>query len=233
MITEKTKLIVITDLHNPSGIKNKKEILDEILGIINKSKIYLLCDEVYRDFIFDRGTLFKENPEKVITTNSLTKVYGLGGLRIGWAFCNKYLADKLSEEVSPYYAGISDPSLTAALELMKEFKRIEDASKKISSRNYQIVRGWAEKRKKEKEDINFIFPEHGIIFFPRLLNVEDTYVMVDRLIKEYKTYVAPGKFFGKDFKQFVRIGFGNKRQKEIIGGLKNLGSLLDEYKKEQ
>src|SRR5262249_39265021 len=93
VITPKTRLIVVTNLHNPSSALAPEEVLSEVADIARSVKARLLVDQAYLDDVYEDTprTAFLLGPE-VIVTNTLTKVYGLSGLRCGWILAEPDLA---------------------------------------------------------------------------------------------------------------------------------------------
>jgi DNA-binding transcriptional MocR family regulator len=92
-LTAKTKLIVVTNLHNPSGVLTPYAVLREVGDLARSVGAHVLVDEVYLDAVYENTprTAFQLGPEFIVT-NSLTKVYGLSGLRCGWILAQPDLA---------------------------------------------------------------------------------------------------------------------------------------------
>src|SRR4029077_1282943 len=92
-ITPKTRLIVITNLHNPTSALTPDWVLQEIGDIARNIGAFVLVDEVYLDAVYEKTprTSFHLGPEFVVTS-SLTKVYGVSGLRCGWILARPDLA---------------------------------------------------------------------------------------------------------------------------------------------
>src|SRR6266496_4080044 len=92
-VTSKTRLIVITNLHNPTSVVTPDSVLSEIGDIASNVGALVLVDEVYLDAVYERTpqTSFHLGPEFLVT-NSLTKVYGVSGLRCGWILARPDLA---------------------------------------------------------------------------------------------------------------------------------------------
>ena len=85
-ITPRTRAIVICNLHNPTGALTSDATLRELGVLARKTGAYVLVDEVYREMLYESApaSAFHIDPERFIVTNSLTKAYGLSGLRCGW-----------------------------------------------------------------------------------------------------------------------------------------------------
>src|SRR5262245_59552669 len=95
-VTPKTCLIVITNLHNPTSVLTPNSVLREIGDIARSVGALVLVDEVYLDAVYQGTprTSFHLGPEFVVTS-SLTKVYGVSGLRCGWVLAQPELAWKM------------------------------------------------------------------------------------------------------------------------------------------
>ncbi len=86
VLSPKTRLIILSNLHNPSGVLLEEEVLKEVWEMAAAVGAYVLVDEIYMELLFDSTPRSAFHlGETFIVTNSLTKVYGLGGLRLGWA----------------------------------------------------------------------------------------------------------------------------------------------------
>ena len=89
-LTSRTRLIVICNLHNPTGAMVPDDTLRDIGKLAAKVGARVLVDEVYREVLFESSpaSAFHIDPERFIVTNSLTKAYGLSGLRCGWVLAS-------------------------------------------------------------------------------------------------------------------------------------------------
>src|SRR5207302_5832963 len=96
-LTSRTKLVVVTNLHNPSGALMTNQVVQEIGKLAAKVGARVLVDEVYLETLYEARpqTAFRIDPERFIVTSSLTKGYGLSGLRCGWVFAAKSLVDHM------------------------------------------------------------------------------------------------------------------------------------------
>ena len=117
-VTSKTKLIIITNLHNPSSAFTDEETLKQIGAIAENVGANVLVDEVYLDAAFAKKPRSAFHlGEQFVTTNSLTKVYGLSGLRCGWILAEPKLAQKMwrlmERSVTSFLMISSQPSHSA------------------------------------------------------------------------------------------------------------------------
>src|ERR1051325_526801 len=107
-LTPRTKLIVITNLHHPSGVLTDDETLRRVGELARRVGARVLVDEVYLELIFDAKprSSFHLDPRTFVVTNSLTKAYGLSGIRCGWVLAEPKLARRIWR-IMDLYDGIS------------------------------------------------------------------------------------------------------------------------------
>ena len=220
-ITPKTKLIVLTNLHNPSSVLTDEKTLNEIGKIARDIRAYVLVDEVYLDAAFDltlRSSIHLG--DEFIVTNSLTKVYGLSGLRCGWVLAKPELIQKmwylndLFEVVPPH------PSELLSVIAFKNLDKIAAYARSLLAANRNTLTEFLKKR----GDLGYIQPDFGTVLFPRL-KVGDVDKLSDLLLRKYETAIAPGRYF--EMPNHFRIGLSCKP--EIFQtGLANIGKALDE-----
>src|SRR5262249_38329274 len=85
LVSSKTRLAIVTNLHNPSGARIDMQTLRAMALVLDRVHAYLLVDEVYLECVFgEHAASCVHAGPNVVTTNSLTKAYGLDGLRAGW-----------------------------------------------------------------------------------------------------------------------------------------------------
>jgi aspartate/methionine/tyrosine aminotransferase len=224
MITPNTKLVSLTHPNNPTGSMISEEILREIIGIVEEHNIYLLFDETYRELEFDKPLPPAASlSPKVISISSMSKCYGLPGIRIGWAATkDQFILDSLlaiREQVSITNNAISEEIATSVLKRKTEFLI---KAKNHVEKNRAIVSAWMD----ETEDFEWIFPEAGVVSLPRIkdhvpVNPESLYTL---LAEKYRTFVIPGRCFEMDNRYF-RLGFGATHE-EIKIGLQNITQAL-------
>jgi hypothetical protein len=214
-------LIVLTNLHNPSGVLTGDETLRAIGELARGNGARVLVDEVYIETLFEHRprTAFKLGPEFVITS-SLTKAFGLSGLRCGWIFAESELARRmwLLNDVfasTPVHSG--ERLSVLALE---QLDGIAEQSKKLLDDNRSLMNDFLDSR----EDLEAVRPQFGTTMFPRMKkgSVDELW---DVLRTKYETSVVPGRFF--ELPDHFRIGFAVETR-TLVEGLKRLGQALDE-----
>ncbi|MFH1226354.1 MAG: aminotransferase class I/II-fold pyridoxal phosphate-dependent enzyme [Planctomycetota bacterium] len=239
LITPKTRLIVITSLHNPSGIAIDDNVLNELIKISEKNGVLLAVDEIYRDFLVVQKILkqkpapfFTRSPN-VVTISSLTKVYGLGYMRAGWLMAEPKLVYRFLRTYDYMTANDAYPAQMIALFCLKHIDALIERSRKIIGNSLNIMKEWMSQQKHkqrnliEKKRIAWSPPDGGITCFVRLPIGLNAFKFNDRLCKRYNTLVVPGDFFGAP--GYVRIGFGIK-EKLLRQGLAQVEKCLNEMR---
>lgn len=222
MTSKNTKMMVFTNLHNPSSNVTDSQTLKSIAEIAEDNDVFVLSDEVYRDFMMeDAPPIFSSFTELGISTCSLSKFYGSGALRIGWAMCRPELVKKAMLLNDYLLVTNSCAGELYGAMVLERRDWLLDKVKNTTSRNFPIVKKWIE----ERDDLEWIEPKYGVIAFPRLLKEIDTMELTEHLLKNYRTLISPGQFFGA--KRHIRLGYGQDTDR-LKKGLENLGSALDE-----
>ena len=224
-ITPHTKLISITTPHNPTGMMLTQDELEQLIRIAEKKNIYLLVDETYRDIPFGKQIpLAATLSKKVISVSSVSKAYGLPGLRIGWLICrDAQLMETLlaAKEQINICNSVVDEEMAFQFLLQKE-KHIEHIRNHVNA-NYSILSEWLTQQK----HFDFVLTQGGVVCFPRLkenIIVEKFY---STLNKKYSTYVGPGHWFEMD-KRYMRIGFGWPKTEEFKRVLENITKAIQD-----
>jgi aspartate/methionine/tyrosine aminotransferase len=212
-VTDRTRLILLTNLHNPSGNLADSETLRRIGAIGPK----VLIDEVYLDAAGQpSAALLGDN---FVATSSLTKVYGLSGLRCGWILAAPDLAERmwrLNELFGVAQAHADERLSCLALERLDEIAADTPA---LLARNRGIANAFFESR----GELEVAPMAHGITAFPRLLR-GDVDALHALLVERYDTAIVPGRFFG--LADHFRIGIGGQTEM-VAAGLERLGAALD------
>jgi aspartate/methionine/tyrosine aminotransferase len=130
-----TRLVVLTHPHNPSGVPLSGDDAASLHALAERRGLWLLCDEIFRDALpGSRGTVAALGP-RWIATSSLTKVYGLGGLRLGWiAACDDVLA-RCATVQNALSASPAIPSIALALALAPHLDALRARSLEILESN--------------------------------------------------------------------------------------------------
>ena len=220
-LTPGTRLIVLTNLHNPTGVLTPLETLRAIGDLAKRSGAHVMVDEVYLEALFAERppTAFKLGPE-FVTTSSLTKAFGLSGLRCGWIVAEPQLAQQIWRINDLFGVMPPHPAERLSVIALQQLTEIAAAAKALLDNNRSLVYDFLDTR----SDLEAVRPEFGTIVFPRLKQGS-----VDQLCavlrQKYETSVVPGRFF--ESPDHFRLGFGIDAA-VLQEGLARLGSALDE-----
>ncbi len=218
-VTARTRLIVVTNLHNPSSALADDATLVALAEIAADANAYLLVDEVYLEAVLDRPTSFHLAP-RIIVTSSLTKGYGLSGLRCGWVLAEPQLAERMWR-IHDLYSGIpAHPAELLSVVALDSLDRVGARARSILDANRTALNSFLDSRR----DLACFRPGVGTTVFPRLL--KGTVEALGKLLrKKYDASIVPGRFFNAP--QHFRIGIGGDPEM-TAEGLTRLGRALGE-----
>jgi aspartate/methionine/tyrosine aminotransferase len=201
-VTPKTRLIVITNLHNPTSVLTPESVLREIGDIASSIGALVLVDEVYLDAVYEDTprTSFHLGPEFVVTS-SLTKVYGLSGLRCGWILAQPDLAWKVRHLNDLYGATPVHPGELLSVVAFKHLDQLREKARRIVEADRKLLRDFL----KQQSSLFAVSTAWGTTSFPRLVNGK-TDAFLERLRAEFETSTVPGRFF--EMPDHFRIGMG-------------------------
>jgi len=221
-VTPKTRLIVITNLHNPSGVLIDDSRMKQIGEIARRVGALVLVDEVYME------TLFEESPptsfhlgEEFVVTSSLTKAFGLSGLRCGWILAQRDLAKRMWLLNDLFAATAVHAGERLSVVAMQQLEGIGERAKQLLDRNRQILNDFLDTR----EDLEVVRPEFGTVMFPRVRHGTSER-LCDLLREKYETSVVPGIFF--EMPAHFRIGMAGDTD-VLKAGLERLEKALNSF----
>ncbi len=219
--TKGTKLVVLTNLHNPSGTALQKPTLKGALDIANDAGAVLYVDEIFRDF-GDGIPSVADLGGRAIAVSSMSKLYGLGWTRIGWMIAPDAKTALRLRRARRLVAGAGSTfgGAVAAWALKEQSKFIARA-KAIVADNYSLVRSWAE----DTPGVNLVPPDGGPICFPavRLPKGRTAIDLALRLLSRHGILTTPGEVFGRP--GHFRVGSGGKPA-DTAAALAVLGAAL-------
>lgn len=221
LVTSRTRLLVLTNMHNPTGALIDQDTLREIGELARNARARVLVDEVYLEAIFDgvRPYAFQLGRE-FVTTSSLTKAYGLSGLRCGWILAEPALARRIWR-LHDLFGGIPAHSAERlSIVALANLDRITARAKALMDANWPVLNQFLDSR----DDLDSFRPPFGTVVSPRLKSgkVEPLCAL---LREKYETSVVPGRFF--EMPEHFRIGICIPTD-ILQEGLARLGGALDE-----
>jgi aspartate/methionine/tyrosine aminotransferase len=222
LISQKTKLVILTNLHNPSGTFLKRSTLKDMAEIAQKKGVWLLVDEIYLDYMEEeeeRETSFSL-AENIIVISSLTKVYGLGGLRCGWILAPSKIVKKMRSIID--YTSVEGVFIGEQISagVFSQLDSILEKNKELVKQNSMMMRNFIQK----EEKLSWVEPAAGILCFPKVEGLTGDR-LASLLLEKYKTSVVPGRFF--EDSQHIRIGIGVPSG-ILARGLENIKKALEE-----
>jgi hypothetical protein len=211
-----TRLIVLTNLHNPSGALAEEAAMKRI-GALGA---FVLVDEVYRDAAFDAAPRSCVHlGERFVATNSLTKVYGLSGLRCGWILAAPDIAERTWRLNELFGVAQAHPAERLSCIALERLEEVAAGTRERLKRNRALANAFFASR----GDLACAPMLHGITAFPRLLNGDPE--ALDALLRErFDTSIVPGRWF--EAPDRFRIGIGGPTEL-VEEGLRRLGDGLD------
>jgi aspartate/methionine/tyrosine aminotransferase len=220
-LTPATRLIILSNLHNPTGALTPPEVLREVGRLAEEVGARVLVDEVYLESLHGREVAPAATLSPTfISTSSLTKAYGLSGLRAGWALSSPEIGEKV-KRVRDVVDGVgSFPSELLAHLAFGNLPALRERARGILEPNMARLRRFMDAH---GEELEWVAPAGGSVAFPRMMGMEDISDFVVRLREEYDTGVVPGHFFQAP--AHFRIALGG-REEILEAGLARLGRAL-------
>jgi aspartate/methionine/tyrosine aminotransferase len=222
-IGPKTKLVVLCNLHNPSSAFTDDDTLQKVGEMAAKVGARVFVDEVYLETLFDQPwrSAFHLAPN-FVTTNSLTKAYGLSGIRCGWVLAPPELCRRMWQIVDITYGSPVHPAERLAIIALDHMDRVRARAKQLLDTNRAIVNEML----KSRSELDCEPSIYGTTIFPRLKRgrVAD---FVKLLREEFETTVVPGEFFEQP--QHFRLGFCGTTE-TVREGAARIAAALEKYK---
>ena len=220
-LTPATRLVVLTNLHNPSSAAADTETLRRVGEAARGVGARVLVDEVYLDALFDRAppSSFHLGREFVVTS-SLTKVYGLSGLRCGWILAAPDLAARFWRLNDLFGVIPAHPAERLSVVALAHLARIGERARALLDANNSLLNSFLRTR----DDLEWHEHPAGTVSFPRLKHAENADRLCALLAEQYETSVVPGRFF--EMPAHIRLGTGGETE-TLRGGLERLGAALD------
>jgi aspartate/methionine/tyrosine aminotransferase len=203
-LTPDTKLVIVTSPHNPSGMVLDPDTLVALQAMAEAAGVHVLVDEVYLDVT----NLLRDRPanrapaaghytpaalvgDRLISISSLTKSYGLSGLRCGWVVAEPSVAERV-RRVRDVIDNIgAAPADRISALAFSQIDPLGARAKQLVSTNLELVRAFL-----ARYPLEIAAPPEATIVFPRIPGVKDCGPFVQRVFEEHGVALAPGSFFG-------------------------------------
>ncbi|MCA1819634.1 MAG: aminotransferase class I/II-fold pyridoxal phosphate-dependent enzyme [Halobacteriales archaeon] len=213
------KLLCVTNVNNPTGVSISKRELEELHTIAARRRCTVLVDEAFRELSFLPLPVAASLGERFVSTGTLTKMYGLGGLRTGWLLGDKKLVARAL--TAKKHTSIGQPVLEqrAALVALEQRMDLLARGRRIRDANFAVLHHWLGTHPK----LRWVEPDGAPVCFPLLPKGTDDLKFGTRLVEERSTLVVPGRYHG--LKQHFRLGWG-MQPGGLEPGLREIDGLL-------
>jgi aspartate/methionine/tyrosine aminotransferase len=225
-VTDQTKLIAVCNPNSPSGHIMTPEEMDAVVSAADRAGAWLMADEVYAgaERVAKEATpSFWSRYDKVLAMGSMSKAYGLPGLRLGWVVAPLDTAEQIWARQD--YVTIGNTMLAnilAAYALSPDVRpRILARTRDLIQRGYSNFERWAQQH---EGFFTWVPPQAAAIVFVRYHVEANSTELCERLIQEYSTYVVPGDHFGLD--GHIRISFGLPED-YLLEGLNRVAAVIE------
>ena len=221
-LRQETRLVSITYPHNPTGSMITRGELEALVALVESHPTArLLVDETYREVAYgDPLPMAATLSPRVLAVSSMSKAYGLPGLRIGWLTCrdDQLMETFLAAKEQIFICGAVLEEELAARVLERRAVVLSLVQSK-TQRHLTVVRDWMNGH----ELFEWVEPNAGVVCFPRIRSEIDLDVdgFYRALLEEHGTYVGRGQWFDHD-PRFFRLGFAWPTEAELECGLEAL-----------
>jgi aspartate/methionine/tyrosine aminotransferase len=225
-LVDGASFVLITNPNNPTGASLTDESMNAIAALTEKHGAWILADEVYAgaETGDERTRSFWGCHDRVLVTNSLSKAYGLPGLRLGWVLGPDDLVNELwgrTDYTTIAPASVSDQLACVALE-PETRARIGERTRGIVRKNLGLIGHWMDE---QEGRFRYRAPDAGAICYAHYDAPINSSEFAERLRVEKSVLVVPGDHFGMD--HYLRLGFGNPED-ELLEGLRRVREGFDE-----
>lgn len=223
-MTARTRLVVLTNPHNPGGVMLDDAAIAGAAAIAAEGGATLLVDEAYLDIVNIIGRGGPHTPAALlapnaISTSSLTKSHGLNALRCGWAIGSEDLVERMRRTRDVVDAIGPVPMERIAALAFQHIDKLADRARAIALRNLDLFRVWIVGMKR----LEMPGPARATIVFPRVKGIDDTRAFAEGLQREHDVAIVPGHFFGEP--RNIRISLAG-RPDVLKEGLSRLAAFL-------
>jgi len=226
-ITERSKLIIVTNPHNPRGQVLPSADLQYLVDLARANGLYVLADEAYSDFLIDGNfrSLGRFDAEKsnVIICNSISKNFGISGWRLGYVITNEPLINQILK--------VNQHIITCPASILQHYmaRHFDEIIKITYPQIVEVVR--------KRERVREMMDEIGLSYLPGsatfyfFVSIAPSRLMSEefstRLLMDDHVCVVPGVGYGKSCDAFVRISVGTETLDNVRTGLTKLKALID------
>ena len=228
LLTPKTRAVILSSLHNPSGVAIEAAALEAIGEMAARVGALGLVDEVYLDFRFDRGDALPWRPacrviDNAVSWSSTTKAFGFSALRAGWAVTSDRALAQTIRGASHYlHMDLPSASLGLATAVLERADALVDVAHAEIAAARAVLDAWIE----AEDRLRWVAPDGGQTCLVRLPDLTADVEFCRHLRERYDTQVVPGSLF--EAPGFVRLSF-NLAPTELEQALATISAALDDF----
>jgi capreomycidine synthase len=223
LIGPSTRMVVVNFPHNPTGATLERDEQARLVEAARRHGAWLVWDGAFSELVYDGEPLPEPllEYERAVSMGTLSKAYGLPGLRVGWCLAEEpvmrrfvRLRDYLTLHLSPLVE-------LFACRAIEHGDRLVALRRRQAAANLATVEAWMAEH---ADHVDWFRPRGGVSAFPRLPRVDDVAAFCRRLAEEERVMLVPGECFG--FPRHVRFGFGAAAA-DLERGLQGLSRALE------
>lgn len=225
LIGPQTRMIVVNFPHNPTGASLTTKEQDELIELAAGAGAYLVWDAAFAELVYDGPVLPDpgERYDRSITLGTLSKAYGLPGLRVGWCLAAPDVLERLVRLRDYTTLALSPLVEHVATRAIENGDRLLHPRLAQARHNLELLLSWASRH---SEFVSIARPQGGVSVFMRMRGVADIEHFCRQLADEYSVLLVPGTSFGHP--EFVRLGFGCSTQ-DLTEALARLSQHFHRY----
>ena len=218
-LSPRTRVVLVSSPHNPSGVLAGAEELSGLARLAEKRGLTVIVDEVYLDLAEGGHPPAATLSPAFVSTNSLTKAYGLASLRCGWALASRERTEKIRRARDVVDVWSPMPADRLSVVAFQNLDRLAERARRLVAANAPAVESFLAARR----ELDCV-PSRGTIAFPRFADGRDSSAFTDRLLAEHGVAVVPGRFFASP--SHFRISFGGETA-ALENGVAAIGACLN------
>ena len=197
-LTVRTRVVAITNLHNPGGVRAPDEVIRDVARVCERRGAYLLVDEVYAPFdaLNEPGGVWRGSARKlapnILSTSSLTKCYGLGDDRIGWLLGPPEVILRAEAALDSCCGHLPRSHANLGVHAFGRIDALADRARRLTAGKREIVAAWALSR----PELTWSAPDSGLFGFATTSRAGDLTTTLEAGASEHGVLAAAGSFFG-------------------------------------
>ncbi len=221
IVSSKTGMISITNSENPTGMQVSKHNLEVLLQLAGDAHAWLLADEAFREFGFERAAPPAATlGERAISLGTMSKFYGVDDIRIGWILGGKEVV-KLAGELKTWTTGGVNSRFAeyVAKQVLENHRWFVERARRYHQDNLEATRRFM----KGCRALSWVEPDGCIFGFPKIVDGSPSVEFCRKLVEEHGILLDPGRYF--DCEGYLRLCF-TQNPERVRAGLEELSRVL-------